>query len=114
MAEQGTVLVPGAQEPAGDLAAMMSGRIEVRRLPVYVSVQTRAGAPSAFDAVVVHSPRAGSALAALGPFVGQIAVAISKAAAAPLAGIIGLDVRVASRPDESALFAALGKPARRV
>jgi uroporphyrinogen-III synthase len=53
-------------------------------------------------------------MAALGPWAGQAAVAISEAAAAPLGDRPGLDIRIAARPDEAALFAALGKPAPRV
>jgi len=111
---RGAVLVPGAREPAGDLGAMLSGRIEARPLPVYVSLETGAAAPPAFDAVMVHSPRAARALAALGPFADQTAVVLSQAVAAPLRAVPGLDVRVASRPDEAALLEALGNPARRV
>ena len=48
------------------------------------------------------------------PFADRVAVAISEAAAAPLAGLAGLEVRVSARPDEAALFEALGKPAPRV
>ena len=108
------VLVPGALEPSGDLGALLAGRVEVRPLPVYRAVETGAAAPAAFDAVLIHSPRGGRAVAALGPFAGQAAVAISPAAAAPLTGAAGLKVRVATRPDEAALFEALGKSAPRV
>lgn len=110
----GRVLAPGAQEPSGDLPALLAGRVEVRALPVYRADETGAAAPAAFDAVLVHSPRAGRALATLGPFAGRTMVAISPAAAAPLAGLTGLEVRIAARPDEAALFEALGKPAPRV
>lgn len=107
----GPVLAPGALEPAGDLTALLAGQVEVRVLPVYEAVATRAAAPAGFDAVLVHSPRAGRALAALGPFAGQAATVISEAAAAPLRPRSGLEIRVAARPDEAALFEALGKPA---
>jgi len=110
----GPVLAPGAREPAGDLPALLAGCVEVRRLPVYRAVETGVEAPSAFDAVLVHSPRAARALAALAPFAGQAAVVISDAAAAALADAPGLEVRVAARPDEAALLEALGKPAPRV
>lgn len=113
-ATPGPVLAPGALEPAGDLSALLAGRIEGRALPVYQAVETGAAAPAAFDAVLVHSPRAGRALAALGPFAGQVAAVISDAAAGPLADASGLEIRVAARPDEAALFEALGKPAPRV
>ncbi|MFN3669964.1 MAG: uroporphyrinogen-III synthase [Brevundimonas sp.] len=110
----GVVLAPGAREPAGDLPALLVGRVSVRPLAVYEAVETGAAAPAAFDAVLVHSPRAGRALAALGPFAGQVAIPISPAAAAPLEGGSGLDIRLAARPDEAAMFEALGKPAPRV
>ncbi|MDY6924143.1 MAG: uroporphyrinogen-III synthase [Pseudomonadota bacterium] len=110
----GAVLAPGALEPAGDLPAMMAGRVEVRPLPLYEAVATGTAAPAGFDAVLVHSPRAGRALAELGPFAGQAAVAISAAAAAALASGSGLEIRIAARPDEPALFEALGKPSPRV
>jgi uroporphyrinogen-III synthase len=110
----GVVLAPGALEPAGDLPALLSFRVGVRALPVYEAVETGAAAPAAFDAVLVHSPRGGRALAALGPFAGQAAAVISEAAAAPLREGAGLDIRVAAHPDEAALFEALGKPAPRV
>lgn len=113
-ASPGPVLAPGALEPSGDLPALLAGRIEVRLLPVYRAVEIEAPPPGAFDAVLIHSPRGGRALAALAPFAGQVAVAISAAAAAPLGGVAGLEVRVAARPDEAALLEALGKPAPRV
>lgn len=110
----GVVLAPGAKEPAGDLPALLAGRVTVRPLAVYEAVETAAAAPAAFDAVLVHSPRAGRALTALGPFAGRVAVAISAAAAAPLEGAPGLEIRLAARPDEAAMLEALGKPAPRV
>ncbi|MCS6626488.1 uroporphyrinogen-III synthase [Roseibacterium beibuensis] len=110
----GPVLAPGALEPSGDLPALLAGRVEIRALPVYRAVETGAAAPAAFDAVLIHSPRGGRAVAALGRFAGQVAVAISEAAAAPLTATPGLAIRIAAHPDEAALFEALGKPAPRV
>ncbi len=110
----GPVLEPVAREPSGDLPALLAGRVEVRALPIYRAVETGAPAPAAFDAVLVHSPRAGCAVAFLGPFAGQVAVVISEATAAPLIATAGLTIRIAARPDEAALFEALGKPAPRV
>lgn len=110
----GTVLAPGAREPSGDLPARLAGRVEVRALPVYEAVATGAAAPAAFDAVLVHSPRAGRALALLEPLAGAVAAAISPAAAAALDGLSDLEIRIAARPDEAALLEALGKPAPRV
>jgi len=110
----GPLLVPGAREPAGDLPALLRGRVEARVLPLYQAIETGAAAPTVFDAVLVHSARAGRALAALGPFAGQTAVALSAAAAAPLGDRSGLEIRLAPTPDETALLAALGNPVRRV
>ena len=110
----GPLLVPGAREPAGDLPALLRGRVEARALPVYEAVETGAEPPGAFEAVLIHSARAGHALAALGPFAGQTAVTLSAAAAAPLGDGSGLEIRLAETPDETALLAALGNPVRRV
>ena len=110
----GPLLVPGALEPAGNLPALLRGWIESRALAVYAAVETGAVAPAAFDAVLIHSARAARALAALGPFAGQPAVALSAAAAQPLDDRSGLQIRLASTPDETALIEALGNPARRV
>ncbi len=110
----GPLLVAGAREPAGDLPALLRGRVEAKALPVYEAVETGAAAPAAFDAVLIHSARAARALAALGPFAGRTAVALSAAAAAPLGDRSGLEIRLAPTPDETALLAALGKPAPRV
>ena len=109
----GRVLAPGALEPSGDLPALLAGRVGVHVLPVYRAVETGAAAP-VFEAVLVHSPRAARALAALGPFTGQVAVAISDAAADPVTRAAALEIRIATRPDEAALFEALGKAAPRV
>lgn len=111
---RGPVLAAGALEPAGDLPGLLRGQVEVRRLPVYRAVETGAATPAAVDAVLVHSPRAGRALAGHGPFTGQTVIAISEAAAAPLAGLSGMAIRIAVHPDEAAMFEALGKPAPRV
>ncbi|GAA0870268.1 uroporphyrinogen-III synthase [Brevundimonas basaltis] len=113
-AAPGPVLAPGALEPSGDLQALLAGRAEVRTLPVYRAVETGAAPPAAFDALLIHSPRAARAVAACGRFAGQTAVVISEAAAAPLTASAGLETRIAARPDEAALFEALGKPAPRV
>jgi uroporphyrinogen-III synthase len=109
----GPVLAPGAREPAGDLPGLLRGKVEVRRLPVYEAVETGAAAPAGWDAVLVHSPRAGRALAAaLGPGGGRgrLAAAISEAAAAPLEGCAFAALRVAAAPAEAALLEALGNP----
>ena len=109
----GPVLAPGAREPAGDLPTLLAGRAEVRRLPVYEAVETAAGPPAEWDVVLVHSPRAGRAIAArLGDIGarGRRAVAISANAAAPLepCGFDRLDI--AAAPAEAAMLEALGNP----
>lgn len=109
----GPVLAPGAGEPAGDLPALLAGRVEVRRLPVYEAIETAAGAPADWDVVLVHSPRAGRAIAArlgAGGARGRRAVAISARAAAPLepCGFERLDI--AAAPAEAAMLEALGNP----
>jgi uroporphyrinogen-III synthase len=63
-------------------------------------------------AVLVHSPRAGRALAeavAGLPTDRLFAACISEAAAAPLRGVVA-QVRTAARPDEATLLTLLGKP----
>ncbi|MDP3802621.1 MAG: uroporphyrinogen-III synthase [Brevundimonas sp.] len=110
----GPLLIPGAREPAGDLPALLAGRMEARALAVYEAVETGAPPPEAFDAVLIHSARGARALAARGPFAGQLAVALSAAAAEPLGHRSGLEIRVAPTPDEAALLQTLGKPTPRV
>ena len=109
----GAVLAPGAAEPAGDLPGLLAGRVEVRRLAVYDAVETGAGAPFGWEAVLVHSPRAGRVVAARrGPAGGRArrAVAISEAAAAPLASCGFGELRIARAPTEAAVLEALGNP----
>jgi len=104
---------PGAETPAGDLGALIDGHAQVEPLPVYRAVQTGLGAPEAFDAVLIHSPRAARALAAaLGPDAARdrIACAISAKAAAFLADLPFAETRIAGTPDDAALLARLGKP----
>ncbi len=89
----------------------------VRPVAVYEAFETGSAPPETFDAVLVHSPRAGRALAAsLAPEQAsrRIAVAISPAAAAALAKLRFAEVRVAPAPNEAAMTAALGKPGGRV
>lgn len=114
-ATPGPVLTPGAAEPAGDLAALLAGRVAVRSLAVYEAVETAVPAPAGFDAVLVHSPRAARALAMHAWVLDdRLAVAIS-AAAAELLKDLGLrEIRIAAAPTEAALIEGLGEPARRV
>lgn len=112
----GRILASGAREPAGDLAGLLAGKIEVQALPVYEALETGAAAPAAFDAVLIHSPRAGRALAALGSEVGRdrLAAAISPAVADALSSVQFAELRIAAAPTEDALLEALGNPARAV
>lgn len=112
-APPGPLLAPGAREPAGDLPALLPDR-PVQRLPVYAAFETRALASDAFDAVMLHSPRAARALAADLPRAAsrsRTAVCISDAAAAPLHPFDFAEIRIAAAPDEAAMLSALGKPA---
>lgn len=112
-APPGPLLAPGAREPAGDLPALLPGR-PVQLLPVYAAFETHAPAPGAFDAVMLHSPRAARALATDLPRAassGRLAVCISDAAAAPLRPVDFTQIRVAAAPDEPSMLSALGKPA---
>ncbi|AYG94680.1 uroporphyrinogen-III synthase [Brevundimonas naejangsanensis] len=111
-APPGPLLAPGAREPAGDLPALLPGR-PVQRLPTYAAFETHAPAPGAFDAVMLHSPRAARALAADLPrpaSSGRVAICISEAAAAPLRPFDFAEIRIAAAPDEPAMLSALGKP----
>ena len=116
-ADGGLILAPGPREPAGDLAAALAGRVEIRPLPLYAAVETDIAPPEAFDVVLVHSPRAALALATrLGPSEARdrLMVAISAAAAAPMEHTGFAEIRIATRPTEDSLLAALGNPVRPV
>jgi uroporphyrinogen-III synthase len=117
------LLAPQAETPAGDLGAALTEAdargIRLHPLAVYRTIPTEAAAPAAFDAVLIHSPRAAKALAALeisepDP---TVAVCISTAAAEPLAER-SFAFAVSERPDETSLLAtlkaALGKRDPRV
>ncbi len=113
----GAVLHPAAAEPAGDLVSpLVSAGIEARSVAVY---ETVARAPDtatldAFDdlaAVLLHSPKAARALAAVlevRPAPALRALCLSPAVAAPLAGLVAAGrlgaVAAAPRPRETALF----------
>lgn len=108
-----SVLHPCAAEPAGDLAALVRDAARITSLAVYEAVETDATAPEVWDAVLIHSPRAGRALAAslsAQGAGGRIAVAISPAAAAAVTVSGFAKIRIAAAPTEDALLAALGKP----
>lgn len=112
------VLVPQAETPAGDFTAALTTagarNVSVHSLTVYRAIETSVAAPALFDAVLIHSPRAGKALTKLhhAPLAQAVLACISLAAAAPLAAL-GLTPVVAKSPDETSLLtilnAALGK-----
>lgn len=112
------VLVPQAETPAGDFTAALTAagarNVAIHSLTVYRAIETSAAMPSLFDAVLIHSPRAGKALAKLhhAPLAQAVLACISPAAAAPLAAL-GLTPVVAKSPEETSLLTilntALGK-----
>lgn len=112
------VLVPQAESPAGDftaaLAAAGARNVSIQSLTVYRAIATSAAAPALFDACLIHSPRAGHALAKRGheTLAHKVLACISPAAAAPLVAL-GLTPVIAKSPDEASLLtilnAALGK-----
>ncbi|MFK0297795.1 uroporphyrinogen-III synthase [Brevundimonas sp. NPDC090276] len=110
---KGLILAPGAREPAGDLPALLPDH-KVQRLPVYAAEETEAVPPADFDAVLLHSPRAARALAAILPpetAANRLAVCISAAASVPLQALSFTEIRIADAPDETSMLTALGKSA---
>ncbi|CAN5303543.1 uroporphyrinogen-III synthase [soil metagenome] len=106
------LLVPTAAQPAADLAALMEGDVSVRTIAVYEMQESPAAPPADFDIVLIHSARAADILARrLKPAVAGrcVAVALSETAATPLRALGFADLRIAARPDEPGLIAALGK-----
>lgn len=107
------LLHPAAETPAGDLGALIGDHARLETLPVYRAVETGAAPPEAFDAVLIHSPRAARALSTTVPppaAEGRIACTISAKAAAPLSALPFAEIRIAASPDEASLLACLGKP----
>lgn len=110
---EATILHVAASVTAGDLASAVGSDIKVRTIVAYEAFETGVAAPDPFDAVLIHSPRAARVLAsALTAELAKrrVAVVISEAAAAPLAGLGFGDVRIADQPNDASLTAALGKP----
>lgn len=107
------LLAAVAARPVADLGALLAGRIAVQSLAVYDAVDTEAAPPEAVDAVLIHSPRAAEALAALKPagVSKWITVAISSQAAIPLEALAIADLRIASHPSDEQVLETLGKPA---
>ncbi len=112
------VLVPQAETPVGDFTATLTAagarNVSIQSLTVYRAIETSAAAPALFDACLIHSPRAGHALAKHGheTLAHRVLACISPAAAAPLVAL-GLTPVIAKSPDEASLLtilnAALGK-----
>ena len=123
----GEVLVLGPREPSGDLPALLSLRgVTAGAVAVHATVSAsadegrRALIEGALGAILIHSAKAAVILAetsAASPSAWPVIVAISEAAARPLAGVAPR-IAVATHPDESSLLAALtqalGKPRPRV
>ncbi|WP_312597587.1 uroporphyrinogen-III synthase [Brevundimonas sp.] len=117
------VLIPQAETPAGDMTAALTRagarRVRAHPLPIYRTNPTARPAPAAFDAVLIHSPRAAKLLAEhhAGRLQDVEIACISPAAAAPLAAL-GLHPLITKYPNEPALLAilnpTLGKRGRAV
>lgn len=107
------LLAAVAKEPVADLAALLAGHVLVEILAVYEAVDTGAAAPEDVAAILIHSPRAATALAALDIQAARqpCVVAISAQAAAPLKAWPIADLRIATHPSDAAMRQALGKPA---
>jgi uroporphyrinogen-III synthase len=105
------VVWPGPLEPAGDLVALLAaGGVKASLQPIYESVAVGAAAPPRIDAVLVHSPKGGRAVAQVVDADlarTMAAFAISSAAAAPLADLPFARVAVAPRPNETALLSLI-------
>ena len=109
-----TILHISARIAAADLASHVGHGIRVRTLIAYEAVETDEDVPEDIDAVLVHSPRVARMVAArVTPATARrwVAIAISGAAAQPLAAIGFAALRVAEHPNDASVTAALGKPA---
>ena len=98
------IVHPGPREAAGDLPGATP-------VAIYETYETGQAAPPGLDGVLIHSPKAGRALAKAlerGGAEGLCAYAISKAAAAPLASLKFQLVAVAQYPNEQALLKLIG------
>jgi uroporphyrinogen-III synthase len=114
---KGVLLAPGAERPAADMAALLSGRVPTRALAVYRTVESAAPFPEAFDIVLLQSARAAEALARRSTppaLASRVAVALSPAVAGPIRASGFAGIRIAARPDENSLIEALGKARRPV
>ncbi|MBB5745242.1 uroporphyrinogen-III synthase [Brevundimonas variabilis] len=108
-----TLLHVSARVAAADLGSHVGDGVTVRTLVAYETVETGCTPPQAFEAILVHSPRAARILATLltPDLAGRcMAVAISDAAALALRSLGLASLRVAAQPNEASVTAALGKP----
>jgi uroporphyrinogen-III synthase len=112
----GMLAVITPETPAFDVAkALSAAGLSVRRLVLYRTVPVNIPPPSLLDAlaegidgVLIHSPRAAEALAALAlpttDFADMTLYALSEACAQPLQALPWRAVRVADQPREDALL----------
>lgn len=112
----GALAVITPEAPAFDVAkALNAAGLPVRRLVLYRTVAVTVPSPSLLDAlaegiegVLIHSPRAAEALAALtlpaADFADTTLYALSEACAQPLRALPWREVRVADQPREDALL----------
>ncbi|NQE62145.1 uroporphyrinogen-III synthase [Caulobacter sp. RHG1] len=110
----GPVLWAGAKEPAGDLVGLLRDcGVMAHGVAVYETVERGPSETTlaAATTVLLHSPRAARALARIltsRPTPNLRCLCLSKAVAAPLAGLVEPgSVAVAPRPDESAMLELL-------
>lgn len=101
---EGELLYVRPEEPATDLAALLAKPL--RTVAVYETVESSPTPPQA-DAVLVHSPKAARALAALPVTHAMPVFCISENAAAPLRAAGFENLAVAPFPDEPALLKLL-------
>jgi len=115
----GVILNPSAAEPAADLAAALAEiGLTVRHVPVYETVvrappETFLDRLAELDHVLLHSPKAARALAAIvkaRPAPHLVALALSKQVARPLSRAGLAAVRTAAEPAETALLSLLLRP----
>ena len=106
----GPILAAVAETPVGDLAEavrLAGGLAEITTASVYRSTPVPCSPPPAFDAVLVHSPRAGRLLVTLSePALAHAVIACISAAAAPLTAQ-GLSPALSNAPNEDALLKTL-------
>lgn len=115
-AESGTLAAVSPEAPAFDVAQALSvAGLPVRRLVLYRTIPLSIPPSSLLDAltagmdgVLIHSPRAAEALAALAlpatVFASTTLYALSEACAGPLRALPWRQVRVADHPREDALL----------